>query len=115
MMTLHFTNKKTNEVYGYESKEEAKELYENYADLHLMTPLRFEQYKNPPIGGRWTYKGWVIDPDLLAEAEAQEEAQAEAKKQAQISELKLRLQVHLLMGEEEEAKALVLEIRALQK
>lgn len=112
----HYTNKKTNEVYGYESIEDAKKFNDDFKNLVEMTDEQFIDFRdNRPKGGKWTVKGWVEDEDLMRELKQAEEAQAEAQKQAQISELKLQLQVHLLMGEEEEAKALVLEIRALQK
>lgn len=70
----------------------------------------------PPSFDHDFVKGkWIITKEKQAELKEREEAQAQADLNNQINDLKLRLQVHLLMGEEEEAKALVLEIRALQK
>lgn len=110
----HYTNKKTNEVYGYESIDDAKLYNDDFENLVEMTDEQLGEFSNKPIGGKWTYKGWVIDPDLLAEAEEEEKAREEQEKLKIIDDLKLQLRVHLLMGEEEEAKAIVLQIRALE-
>ena len=69
----HYTNKKTNEVWGYESLEEAKELnpdFENLVEMDEKTFIHFRDEK--PKGGVWTAKGWVIDEELLAQEEAEE-------------------------------------------
>ena len=111
----HYTNKNTNEVFGYESIEDAKKCNNDFKNLVEMTEEQFIDFRgNRPKGGKWTYKGWVIDPGLLAEAEAEEKAREEQEKLKVIDDLRLQLKVHLLMGEEEEAKAIVLQIRALE-
>lgn len=111
----HYTNKKTNEVFGYESFEVAEEYNDDHENLVEMTDEQFIEFRDHrPKGGKWTYQGWVIDDDLLAEAEAEEKAREEQEKLKVIDDLKLQLRVHLLMGEEEEAKEIVLQMRSLE-
>lgn len=111
----HYTNKKTLEVYGYESPEDAQAFNDDFDNLVEMTVELFQEYREQKPGHKWTLSGWVEDEDLMRELKRAEEYQAKLELNNKIAELKLQLQVHLLMGEEEEAKALVLEIRALQK
>lgn len=69
----HYTNKKTNEVYGYESIEDAKKYNDDFENLVEMTDEQFIQFRDHrPKGGVWTVDGWVVDPTILAEEEAQE-------------------------------------------
>ena len=82
----HFTNKKTNEVFGYESIEDAQQYNDDYKNLVEMTDGQFIDYRdNRPKGGRWTYKGWVIDKELLAK-------ELEEKKQQELNELNQKLE-----------------------
>lgn len=77
----HYTNKITNEVFGYESIEVAKEYNDDFENLVEMTDEQFIQFRdNRPMGGKWTYKGWVIDEKPLKE-------EREAEKQSQIQQL----------------------------
>ena len=69
----HYTNKKTNEVYGYESIEDAKKYNDDFENLVEMTDEQFIQFRDHrPLGGKWTAEGWVIDEELLAQEEAEE-------------------------------------------
>ena len=69
----HFTNKITNEVWGYESIEDAKKYNDDFENLVEMTDEQFIQFRDQrPKGGKWTYQGWVIDEALLAQEEAEE-------------------------------------------
>lgn len=112
----HYTNKKTNEVYGYESIEVAKEYNDDYKNLIEMTDEQFIDFRdNRPKGGKWTYKGWVIDDDLLAqEIEAEKKAEADAV-QEERAKLMQEMQLRLLLDEQEEAKEIALKIKELEK
>lgn len=69
----HYTNKNTNEVWGYESIEDAKKYNDDFENLVEMTDVQFIQFRDHrPRGGKWTYQGWIIDEALLAQEEAEE-------------------------------------------
>ena len=69
----HYTNKKTNEVFGYESFEDAQAFNDDFENLVEMTDEQFIQFRDHrPRGGKWTAEGWVIDEVLLAQEEAEE-------------------------------------------
>lgn len=113
----HYTNKKTNEVYGYESNEVAKEYNDDFENLVEMDEETFVHFRDEkPKGGVWTWdRGWVVNEDLLKEElQLEKEAQIQDLKQ-QIQDLDLQIQEHLLFDEKEEAKELVLQKRKLQE
>ena len=114
IMTKHYTNKKTNEVFGYESKEEAKHVNDDFENLVEMADEQFIEFRDHrPRGGKWTYQGWVIDDDLLAqEIEAEKKAEADAI-QAERAKLMQEMQLKLLLGEQDEAKAIALKIKEI--
>lgn len=69
----HYTNKKNGQVFGYESIEDAKKYNDDFENLVEMTDEQFIQFRDQrPKGGKWTYQGWVIDEELLAQEEAEE-------------------------------------------
>lgn len=69
----HYTNKITNEVFGYESIEDAQKYNDDFENLVEMTEDQFIEFRDQrPKGGQWTYQGWIIDEALLAEEEAEE-------------------------------------------
>lgn len=69
----HYTNKNTNEVFGYESIEDAQAFNDDFENLVEMTDEQFIQFRDHrPRGGKWTAEGWVIDEALLAQEEAEE-------------------------------------------
>lgn len=111
----HYTNKKTNEVFGYESIEVAKEYNDDFENLVEMTDEQFIDYRdNRPKGGRWTYQGWIVDDDLLAqELEAEKKAEADAI-QAERAKLMQEMQYHMLLGEEDKAREIALKIKELE-
>lgn len=95
----HFTNKKTNEVYGYESIEVAKEYNDDFENLVEMTDEQFIDFRdNRPKGGQWTYTGWVIDPELLTEAEERNRQQAIADLQSEKAQALQQMQLEMLLG-----------------
>lgn len=82
----HYTNKETNEVFGYENDLEAKQLNEDYKNLVKMSDEQFVQFRDHrPMGGKWTHEGWVIDEELLAK-------ELEEKKQQELNELNQNLE-----------------------
>ena len=82
----HYTNKKTNEVFGYDNDSEAKQLNEDYKNLVKMSDEQFVQFRNHrPMGGKWTHKGWVIDEELIAQ-------ELEQEKQQELNELNQKLE-----------------------
>lgn len=82
----HYTNKKTNEVFGYETESEAKRFNQDYKNLVKMSDELFKEYRdNRPVGGEWTYRGWVIDEELLAK-------ELEEKKQQELNVLNQKLE-----------------------
>lgn len=111
----HFTNKKTNEVFGYESIEDAKAFNDDFENLVEMTEEQFIQFRDHrPKGGKWTVKGWVIDDDLLAqEIEAERKAEADAV-QAERAKMMQEMQYHMLLGEEDKAREIALKIKELE-
>ena len=83
----HYTNKKTNEVFGYESIEDAQKFDDDFENLVEMTDEQFIQFRdNRPMGGKWTYKGWVIDEKLLEEEQ-------EVERHSQVQQLRSALDV----------------------
>lgn len=66
---IYFTNKNTNEVFGYESMEEAKVYNDDFENLVEMTDEQFNEFRNNQIKyGKWVWdKGWVIDETLVDE------------------------------------------------
>ena len=111
----HYTNKKTNEVFGYESIEDAKKFNDDFKNLVEMTDEQFIDFRdNRPRGGRWTVEGWVVDDDLLAqELEAEKKAEADAI-QAERAKLMQEMQYHMLLGEEDKAREIALKIKELE-
>ena len=82
----HYTNKITNEVYGYESIEVAKKYSNDFENLVEMSDELFQEFRDHrPQGGKWTHKGWVIDEELLAK-------ELEEKKQQELNELNQKLE-----------------------
>lgn len=61
----HFTNRSTLAVYGYESLEEAQAFNDDFENLVEMTDELFQEFREQPIGGKWTLAGWVIDNDIV--------------------------------------------------
>ena len=82
----HYTNTKTGQVFGYESIEDAQKYNDDFENLVKMTDEQFVQFRDyRPMGGKWTYKGWVIDEDLLAQ-------EIEGKKQQELNGLNQKLE-----------------------
>lgn len=111
----HYTNKKTNEVFGYESIEDAKKFNDDYKNLVEMTEEQFIDFRdNRPKGGIWTAKGWAVDDNLLSqEIEAEKKAEADAI-QAERAKLMQEMQYHMLLGEEDKAREIALKIKELE-
>lgn len=72
----HYTNKKTLEVYGYGSLEDAKQYNDDFDNLVEMGEELFQEYREQKPGHRWSLNGWVEDETLMQELKAQEQAQA---------------------------------------
>mgnify|MGYP001165961806 CR=1 FL=1 len=113
----HFTNKITNEVWGYESLEEAKEFNPDFENLVQMDEKTFMHFRDEkPKGGMWTWdEGWVVDEDKLKEVLQLEQEAHKQNLLQQIQDLNLQIQEHLLMDEKEEAKELVVQKRKLEE
>lgn len=113
---IYFTNKITNEVFGYESIEDAKYYNEDLDNLVEMADEQFIDFRdNRPKGGKWTYEGWVIDEELLAEAIAEENRQKLQMLLNKKTSLQAAMQMHLLLDEREEAKAIALQLKELNE
>lgn len=82
----HFMNKKTGKVYAYESLSDAEKFNDDFSNISEMNDALLESFKNPPPGGRWTVKGWVIDKVLLAEQKVQLISDAENRRKYLLSE-----------------------------
>lgn len=112
----HFTNKKTNEVFGYESIEDAKKYNDDYENLIEMTNKQFIDFRDSrPKGGRWTIDGWVVDEVLLKEELDKEDTVALEDIKTEIVSLTVRIQEHIIMGETDEARELILRKRELEE
>ncbi|MBS7819043.1 hypothetical protein [Wohlfahrtiimonas chitiniclastica] len=108
----HYTNKKTNEVFGYESIEDAQKFNDDFDNLVEMTDEQFIQFRDHrPKGGKWTYKGWIIDEELLAKAMAEENRLMLQKLLDEKLSLQSDMNMHLLLDEKEEAKAIAQQIK----
>lgn len=83
---IHFTNKKTGEVFGYQSNDEAKKYNSDYKNLVQMSDEQLSGYKNKPLGGKWTINGWVIDDELLKHEQEQIIEQQKSKKETLLSD-----------------------------
>lgn len=68
----HFTNKVTNEVFGYESIEDAKHYNEDFDNLVEMTTEQFEEFRNPAQYAKWTISGWIVDEELKRKQQRKE-------------------------------------------
>lgn len=69
---IYFTNKKTNEVFAYESDDEAKKYNKDFKNLIQMSFELFSSFqKNKPSGGEWTANGWFVDDDLLKQEQTE--------------------------------------------
>jgi len=113
---IHFTNKKTSEVYAYESIEDAERFDDDFDNLVEMTDEQFVEFRDrKPRGGKWTYKGWVIDDELLAEAIAEENRQKLQSLLDKKTSLQADMNMHLLLDEREEAKAIALQLKELNE
>lgn len=78
----HYTNKKTLEVYGYESIEDAQAFNDEFENLVEMTDELFQQYREQKPGHKWSLNGWVECKTLMSQFKAEEEVQAlEQKRQ----------------------------------
>lgn len=110
----HYTNKKTNEVFGYESESEAKRFNQDYKNLVKMSDELFKEYRdNRPVGGEWTYRGWKVNSGLKAQ---EEQAMKEAQRQELMKEkasAQADMQMHLLLDDKEQAKECALKIKEL--
>lgn len=107
----HFMNKKTCKVYAYESLSDAEKFNDDFSNISEMSDALLESFKNPPPGGRWTVKGWVIDDALLAEQKVQLISDAENRRKYLLSEANdsvapLQDAVDLGMATSEEESAL---------
>ncbi|OYQ75240.1 hypothetical protein [Wohlfahrtiimonas sp. G9077] len=110
----HFTNKNTNEVYAYESIEDAQKFNEDFENLVEMTDEQFIQFRDhKPKGGIWTTEGWVIDDDLLEKEKVQALQLILQKLLDEKSSLQSDMNMHLLLDEKEEAKAVAQKIKEI--
>ncbi|WP_018122065.1 hypothetical protein [Wohlfahrtiimonas chitiniclastica] len=108
----HYTNKKTNEVFGYESIEDAQKFNDDFENLVEMTDEQFIQFRDHKSkGGKWTYQGWVIDDALLNKEQAQEAKLMLQKLLDEKSSLQSDMNMHLLLDEKEEARAVAQKIK----
>lgn len=88
----HYTNKITNEVFGYESIEDAKAFNDDFENLVEMTDEQFIQFRDHrPRGGKWNYTGWVIDEALLAQEEAEEKQRKIQQLQSDLDDIEKRI------------------------
>lgn len=74
----HYTNKKTLEIYGYESVEDAQAFNEDFDNLVEMSDELFQEYRKQTLGGKWSLNGWVID-EALAKQLKREQLLSESK------------------------------------
>ena len=74
-MTKHYTNKKTHEVFGYDTEESAKRHDVDFENLVEMSDELFQEYREQRPGHRWSLSGWIEDEELMQELKAQEQAQ----------------------------------------
>lgn len=74
----HYTNKKTLEVYGYESLEDAQAFNDDFDNLVEMSDESFQEFREQPLGGKWSLNGWVID-EALAKQLKHEQLLSESK------------------------------------
>lgn len=117
MEFMYYLDKKDLKLYGYGSDEVAREFHDNYDNLILLDEETSDEYRfNKPRGGKWVIgEGWVVDEELLKEEQKAELENQLQELQRQIQDLNIRIQEHLLFGEKEEAKEVVLEKRKLEE
>lgn len=110
----HYTNKKTNEVFGYESIEDAKKYNDDFKNLVEMSDDVFERFKNKPSHlHEWNLDHWIITDEKKAELEREEKEREiqslESEKQKLIGEM----QMHQFLDEIDEAKAIALRVKEI--
>lgn len=111
----HYTNKKTNEVFGYESIEDAQTFNDDFENLVEMTEEQFIDFKdNRPAGGKWTVKGWAVDKKLLKEEQEKEKQFKIEQLQSDKSSLMQEMQMHMLLGDNDKAKEFALKVKEIE-
>lgn len=96
----HYTNKKTNEVYGYESIEDAEKYNEDFDNLVEMSDELFEEFKKQKPGHKWSLNGWVEDGALMQEYLEQEEQSKINALEKELDRLKIDLVFAQAMGDD---------------
>ncbi len=91
-MTTHFTNKKTNEVYGYESIEDAKKYNDDFENLVEMSDDVFERFKNKPSHFHdWNLDRWIITDERKAELDREEKERGINELESQLDQVEKRI------------------------
>lgn len=90
-MTLHFTNKKTNKVFGYESLKDAEKYDSDFTSLVEMSNELFQEYRERRPGHKWSLNGWVEDEALTQELKAQEQTQELQKKKDDLDTIEAKI------------------------
>ena len=88
----HYTNKKTNEVFGYESIEDAQQYNDDFENLVEMSDEVFERFKNKPSHfHEWNLDRWIITDEKEAELEREEKEREINELESQLDQVEKRI------------------------
>ena len=88
----NYTNKKTNEVFGYESIEDAKAFNDDFENLVEMSDDVFEIFKNKPSDfHEWNLDRWIITDEKKAELKREEKEREINELESQLDQVEKRI------------------------